>query len=99
MALRHAEIKRLEQALNEKKRQLQNKQQACEHEWSATKYDPEEVLEEYCTGGYEGHGVDRWPKTAYRKVPKDRWSRTCVKCGKVEYSYKKKAVKYDVDFD
>lgn len=92
------EIRRLERELNEKKEALNKKQSNCEHEWLDTKYDPEEILIQYCTGGYEGTGVDKWPKTAYRKGKKDRWSRTCEKCGKVEYSYVQKATRYEPYF-
>jgi hypothetical protein len=92
------EIQRLERELHEKKRILASKQNTCNHEWSDVKYDPEEILEEYLTGGYSGSGVDKWPNTAYRKVKKDRWSRTCVKCGMIEYSYEKRATKYEPYF-
>jgi len=61
------EIEQLEIELREKKARLQNKQSVCNHEWTEVKYDPEEILVQYCTGEYEGRGVDRWPKTAYRK--------------------------------
>jgi hypothetical protein len=92
------EIKRLEYELQQKKAALLDKQTNCTHEWTEVKYDPEIVREEYCTGGYEGKGVDRWPRTAYRTIQKDRWSRTCLKCGKVEYAYEKKPVKYEPYF-
>ena len=83
------EIEQLERELQEKKARLQNKQATCNHEWADVKYDPEDVLVQYCTGNYVGGGVDTWPETAYRKEKKDRWSRTCKRCGKIEYGYKK----------
>ena len=93
------EIKQLERELHEKKASLQNKQAVCSHIWAEVKYDPEEVLVQYRTGGYEGSGVDKWPETAYRKDKKDRWSRTCKICGKVEYGYKTEVVKHELSFE
>lgn len=93
------EIQQLERELRQRRSRLQNKQASCSHEWTEVKYDPEDILVQYCTGEYEGRGVDRWPKTAYRKDKKDRWSRTCKNCGKVEYGYKKDVVKRELSFE
>lgn len=93
------EIKQLEIELREKKARLQNKQTVCNHEWTEVKYDPEEIMVQYSSGGYEGSGVDIWPKTAYRKDKNDRWSRACRICGKVEYGYKKEVVNRELIFE
>ena len=37
--------------------------------------------EEYLTGEYEHHGVDHWPKTAWRDKTVYKWVRKCTLCG------------------
>ena len=39
-----------------------------------------------------------WPKSSFRDSYKNRWSRICKKCGKIEYTYEQKAVKYEPKF-
>jgi len=77
---------------------LHSEQSRCQHEWEETKYDPEIKSEPYgCK--VVGHGSDIWPEPeGYRDVEHDRWSRTCKKCGKVEYTKEKKAIKYEPKF-
>lgn len=78
-------IDRLNRELNDAKNQQQN----CSHTWSETKSDPESTFRmEVRPGDFsECHGSDYYP--AFDKVPvtKQRWSRTCQKCGKTEYTY------------
>jgi hypothetical protein len=91
------EIERLEAELYEKKRALQIKQQNCNHEWGKVKFDPEKYKEAHYSH-LEGHGSDPEAKYTYSDAYKDRWSRTCHICGKVEYTYKQKPVKCEPDF-
>lgn len=77
---------------------LHREQENCQHEWDKIKYDPEIKKEPY---GYriEHQGVDMWPvPEGYRDVAYDRWSRICKKCGKVEYTTKRKVVATEPDF-
>ena len=77
---------------------LKAEQNNCRHEWSETKYDPEIKREPY---GFKtvGQGSHIWTEPeGYRDVKHDRWSRTCKKCGKVEYTKKQIAVKYEPKF-
>ena len=78
---------------------LRRRQNNCTHSWGETKYDPE--FKEEPTGyEYEGAGSDRWPvATGYRKVEVKRWSRTCTKCGKVEYTKDVVATAYAPKFN
>lgn len=76
---------------------LRAEQNSCRHEWGEVNYDPEEINEPI----YETHwqGVDCFPElVGTRQTRKDRWSRTCKKCGKVEYTKEQVAVKYEPKF-
>lgn len=77
---------------------LRREQSNCNHEWGEVKYDPEIKREPY---GYRivTQGSDVWgePK-GYRDVEHKRWSRTCKKCGKVEYTKEQVATKYEPKF-
>lgn len=76
---------------------LRAEQNACRHEWGETKYDPEEISEPIYETRWQG--VDCFPElVGTRPVKKDRWSRTCKKCGKVEYTKERIAVKYEPKF-
>jgi hypothetical protein len=69
-----------------KLRALKQEQSNCAHEWGDSKYDPEIKREPY---GQEmvTQGSDVWwVPQGYRDVEHKRWSRTCKKCGKVEYT-------------
>ena len=78
-------------------RELLDEQKNCNHEWNEIKFDPEIVKEPR----YEirRQGVDCWPEiVGYTEKKVDRWSRTCKKCGKVEYTTEQVAVKYEPKF-
>jgi len=94
----YEDIKRLEQQLKDAKTNQENSERNCSHQWNEVKYDPEKFREEYLTGEYETQGIHMWPKTSFRNASKQRWSRTCKKCGKTEYTYEQKAVKYEPKF-
>jgi len=91
------EIQRLERDLSKKKELLNNKQNTCPHEWTETKYDPEPYRRAIFSH-YIPHGSDPEPVYNYVDDKKDRWSRTCLKCGKVEYTDVKRAVKEEPYF-
>ena len=77
---------------------LRREQSNCNHEWEETKYDPEIKSEPY---GYKtvSQGSDVWGEPeGYHDVEHQRWSRTCKKCGKVEYTTKLVAVSYEPKF-
>lgn len=77
---------------------LREEQLHCNHEWDAVKYDPEIKKEPY---GYRKvvTGCHIWGEpVGYRDVEYQRWSRTCKKCGKVEYTTEQIAVKYEPKF-
>lgn len=72
---------------------LRREQSNCNHEWGEVKYDPEIQS----IPRYEGRfiGVDYMPElVGFDEKKVDRWSRTCKKCGKVEYTKEKVAIKY-----
>jgi len=94
----YEDIKRLEQQLREAKSNQDSLERNCNHQWSEVKSDPEKFREEYLTGEYETQGVHMWPKSSFRDSYKNRWSRICKKCGKIEYTYEQKAVKYEPKF-
>ena len=77
---------------------LRREQSNCNHEWGEVKYDPEIKREPNgCT--WEFRGSDGWiVPTGYRYVEHKRWSRTCKKCGKVEYTKEQVATKYEPKF-
>lgn len=79
--------------------ELHREQRSCVHEWGPVQYDPEIKKEPY---GYriEHQGVDMWPvPEGYRDVAHDRWSRTCKKCGKVEYTTEQRPTKMEPYFN
>jgi hypothetical protein len=91
-------IKQKEKELSKLKLEVENEQSRCQHVWDKTIFDPEEVSEPY---GFEieAHGSDIWtvPK-GYHMVQKDRWSRTCSKCLKKEYTKEKKPTVWEPKF-
>jgi len=91
-------IKQKEKELNALKNEVDKEQQNCNHDWAKTIFDPEDVSEPY---GFEtvGQGSDVWtvPK-GYHTVQKNRWSRTCKKCNKTEYTQNQKPMAYEPDF-
>ena len=77
---------------------LRAEQNSCYHEWDRVKYDPEIQK----IPKYEDRfiGSDYMPEVVgFTEKKVDRWSRTCKKCGKVEYTKEQKAVKYEPNFD
>lgn len=71
---------------------IKREQECCKHEWEEVKYEPEqkEIFREVLVQ----KGVDSWYTTEgtgeYKTV--DRWSRTCAKCGKKQYTYEQQEV-------
>lgn len=64
---------------------LKREQANCIHEWTEPKYDPEIVREPEFEERWQG--VDCFPVICgWREKEVRRWSRTCKKCGKVEYT-------------
>lgn len=78
--------------LQEEIKQHQKAMDGCHHEWGEGKYDAEPIKVPY---GYKnvGKGSDIWfEPEGYRDSTKDRWSRECKKCGKIEYTYTQEPV-------
>ena len=75
--------------LEEEIRKLRVAQANCNHDWADPVYDP--YKEEIMRAVPDIHGSDYYlvPEGTgtYRTV--DRWSRTCRKCGKKEYTQKR----------
>lgn len=77
---------------------LRTEQSNCNHEWEEVKYDPEIKKEPYgCEMVTQGSDV-WWRPEGYHNVEHKRWSRTCKKCGKVEYTKEQVATKYEPKF-
>ena len=65
---------------------------ACKHMFADPIYDPTCVSEGYGMV-QDGCGSDpHWSYAGYHDVKKDRWSRECKLCGKMEYSYELETV-------
>lgn len=78
--------RRMERLLAEAKEQ-QQAMDNCGHEWGEAKYDPEPIRVPYGLKNV-GKGVDIWfEPEGYRDSTKDRWSRECIKCGYIQYTY------------
>lgn len=78
-----------------KLQELREEQSNCSHDWDNAKYDPEEIQEPVYETRWQG--VDCYPAlVGFRPVKKDRWSRTCKKCGKVEYATKKVVLEFNL---
>lgn len=76
---------------------LRTEQSNCNHEWGEVEYDPEIQN----IPKYEDRfiGSDYMPEfVGFDKKKIDRWSRTCKKCGKVEYTKERVATKYEPKF-
>ncbi len=91
-----ARIRQLEYELS----QLKAVQRTCQHSFKAPVYNPETVREERVSSMPRSQGVHLFYDTCYVDVKKDRWSRTCSKCGFVEHTYKRveKVVEYQPIF-
>lgn len=75
------------ESLNESIQQHEHAMNQCSHEWGNSRYDPETIRVPY---GYKNTGKGSDPyfePEGYRNDTKDRWSRECKKCGKIQYSY------------
>lgn len=65
---------------------LRKEQDNCAHKWNEPVYDPE-IKYEPSDFELEFQGSDCWHRsTGFHNVEYPRWSRTCKKCGKVEYT-------------
>lgn len=78
--------------LKERIKRIENMQMYCDHEWGEAEYDPER--EEITREEFVPLGVDSYYRAlgtgSFKDV--DRWSRTCKKCCKKEYTYKMEEV-------
>jgi len=92
------DVERLRRELQEAESRQISLEKTCKHQWDEVKYNPEKFMEQYYTGEYDIQGIHMWPKTSFRESHKDRWSRQCKRCGKIEYTYQQKAVKYEPKF-
>ena len=71
---------------------IERKQACCDHEWSEVVYEPEQVHPvRYETAGRGSHVWLEPIQMPWTEV-KDRWSRTCKKCEKKEYTYEQEEV-------
>ena len=78
--------------------ELKREQAGCAHEWSTTKYDPE--IHRIPEFEERWQGVDCFPVICgWKEETKARWSRTCKKCGKVEYTCKLLPRNYEPAFN
>ena len=82
------ELERLYERIEEIKKIQQN----CDHEWNDPIYNPEK--KEITKIEYQYLGSDSFPKEVgtgeYEEVP--RWSRTCIKCEKKEFTYEQERI-------
>lgn len=76
------ELRRLKAKVNE----IEAMQAYCDHVWGDPKYIPEKV--EIMRYEQEKQGSDVYwvSEPTGRYEWKDKWSRTCTKCGKTEYT-------------
>ncbi len=93
------ELRRAQDDVARLRKEIEVQQRNCSHDWGDTVSDPI-ITPRSRFSHYEGHGSDPNPI----HVPdghdtKPRWSRTCKRCGKVEYTEKRKAVETKPDFD
>ncbi len=66
----------------EKQKRLDAIRSACNHNWGDIVYDPEVRPAGHFKGDPPGTmGIDRQLPFDYPEQRKDRWKRTCVKCG------------------
>ena len=82
--------------INDLKRQISELEaniHNCKHVWGDTEYAPINISEPYGFNAV-GRGSDVWYEpVGYTNVIKDRWSRTCEICGKIEYTNKEETIK------
>ena len=64
---------------------VMHEQRNCSHHWQPVQFDPEIVNEPVYETQFKGS--DCFPVIISTRIVKhDRWSRTCSKCGKVQYT-------------
>ena len=84
--LLRANIAKLRGEISDAEDRVAHIERSCHHEWGDGVYDPKIVTKAGYYGDEPGTmGVDYWPKQWFPETKQDRWSRTCTKCGKVEY--------------
>ena len=72
---------------------LRTEQNNCQHDWNEVEYDPE--LKNIPKYEDRFIGSDYMPEiVGFIEKKIDRWSRTCNKCGKVEYTYIQEPIRY-----
>lgn len=77
---------------------MRREQSECNHNWDEVKYDPEIKNVPQYRDAFKGS--DYMPElVGFTEKKVDRWSRTCKKCGKVEYTKEQKAIKYEPNFN
>ncbi len=78
--------------LEERIRQIKEAQSHCDHAWGEVQYEPEthKVMREETKRIGVDYCIERYWTGSYETVP--RWSRTCTKCGKREYTYTQEEV-------
>jgi hypothetical protein len=87
----------LKQEYESKLAALRAEQDNCNHEWDTVKYDPE--IQKIPVFDDRYIGSDYMPEFAgFDEKKIDRWSRTCKKCGKVEYTKGRVATHYEPKF-
>lgn len=76
---------------------VRREQANCNHKWGVIKFDPEIINEPRYEMRFQGS--DCFPELVGHTMKKvDRWSRTCLKCGKIEYTKERVAVKFEPKF-
>lgn len=90
-------VERMRQELFRKEEELKRQELNCIHKFSEPVSDPEKY-QDFVFSHYEGHGSDPHPIGDYVTRTRPRWKRTCLKCGKVEFTKELKAIKYEPDF-
>jgi hypothetical protein len=92
-------LKQLQDEARQLSEGIARQERTCKHSFpDEPVYDPIETPRMEFSH-YEGHGSD--PNPVYHKAGTDskpRWKRTCVRCGKVEYTEKRKTTATSPDF-
>lgn len=94
------QIDSLEKQLQDYKVEL-SKLLSCIHEWGEVVFDPEVLQVEVRNPGIQELSTTlaaQRPVVVTRPETKQRWSRTCIRCGEKEYTYETKAVKFEPFF-
>jgi len=91
------QIALLEKQLNDAQIEL-SKLLSCIHQWGEAVIDPEISYTEIRNPGIEEMGTTLTapkPVIVTKFETKQRWSRTCLRCGEKEYTYEIRAVKFE----